>query len=524
MWLILTLWPMALLFAQNPKTDSLTLLLKTATHDTSRCNLLSVIIETETDEKIWAVYSQQLKTIAEKHLKSNNEPFRSFYLNHYALTLRCLGQMAALKGNDSVLNYYTSSLDNFKKAGNLKSAALLCNMICEHYYQKNNTLKAIEYSLKELQIREKIGSKKEISETLHNISTIYHNQGDVSRALEYSHRALKIREEMGDKKGISKSLNNLAIMYFNQGDTDKALEYHMKSLKLREELSDKQGVHQSLNNIGVLYNKLGYIDKALYYYQKALKIREELDDQLGIAESMHNIGVILKKQGNIDGALNLFKKSLKIRKEMQDSWGISGSLNNLAKTYFTLGITQKNSARKKRNYSLALAYGDSCFAAAKELGYPEHLRNAEEILSQIDSANGNFKGAFTHYKNFIIYRDSIVNEQTRKAGIKNQLKYEFDKKEAILKEQQEKERAISLEKSRFQQIVILSVAIGLFLVIAFAVYIFRSLNITRKQKIVIEEKQKEILDSIHYAQRIQRSLLPNESYIHKKINYLQTNR
>lgn len=38
------------------------------------------------------------------------------------------------------------------------------------------------------------------------------------------------------------------------------------------------------------------------------------------------------------------------------------------------------------------------------------------------------------------------------------------------------------------------------------------------QKRVIEEKQKEILDSIHYAKRIQRSLLPSESYLERKIN------
>lgn len=32
-----------------------------------------------------------------------------------------------------------------------------------------------------------------------------------------------------------------------------------------------------------------------------------------------------------------------------------------------------------------------------------------------------------------------------------------------------------------------------------------------------EEKQKEILDSIHYAKRIQQSLLPNEKYISKNL-------
>ena len=35
-----------------------------------------------------------------------------------------------------------------------------------------------------------------------------------------------------------------------------------------------------------------------------------------------------------------------------------------------------------------------------------------------------------------------------------------------------------------------------------------------------EEKQKEILDSIRYAKRIQHSLLPNEKYISKSLDKL----
>ncbi|MGZ3901996.1 MAG: hypothetical protein ACXVDC_16840, partial [Bacteroidia bacterium] len=99
-------------------------------------------------------------------------------------------------------------------------------------------------------------------------------------------------------------------------------------------------------------------------------------------------------------------------------------------------------------------------------------------------------------------------------------KYEFDKKEAVLKKQQEKEHAVAEEKSCIQKIIIGSVIVGLLFVIIFAAYVYRSLKTTRGQKHVIEEKQKEILDSIRYAKRIQRSLLPRESYISKSLERL----
>ena len=37
---------------------------------------------------------------------------------------------------------------------------------------------------------------------------------------------------------------------------------------------------------------------------------------------------------------------------------------------------------------------------------------------------------------------------------------------------------------------------------------------------LVEEKQREILDSIHYAKRIQMALMPNENYISKKMKKL----
>ena len=45
-------------------------------------------------------------------------------------------------------------------------------------------------------------------------------------------------------------------------------------------------------------------------------------------------------------------------------------------------------------------------------------------------------------------------------------------------------------------------------------------NIIEHQKAVVEEKQKEIIDSIHYAKRIQQALLTSERYIQKTISRL----
>ena len=75
---------------------------------------------------------------------------------------------------------------------------------------------------------------------------------------------------------------------------------------------------------------------------------------------------------------------------------------------------------------------------------------------------------------------------------------------------------------------------GLLLVIGFSVFVFNRFRITQRQKKIIEEqkvlvdnayeslheKNKEVMDSIYYARRIQRALLTSEKYIERSLNKL----
>ncbi|MBA2610511.1 MAG: tetratricopeptide repeat protein [Bacteroidetes bacterium] len=340
---------------------------------------------------------------------------------------------------------------------------------------------------------------------INNVAYQYTNLGNISKGLAYYDKGLKIQQQINDKYGMARSFNDIGYIYNEQGDLNNALIYYTKALKIREAINDTQGVAQSFINIGTNYLDQNNKAKALECFLKSLKLHETIGDKLGIAHSLNNLGLIYKKNDRAK-ALDCYTKSLKILYEIGSVEGILNCYNNLGAIYFN-----------EKKFSMAFAYCDSSLILSKRLGLPDNIKNAERALYKIDSAINNTKGAFEHYKLYILYRDSINNEDTRKASIKSQLKYEFEKKEAVIKEQQEKERVVAEEKNRFQKIIIASVLAGLILVIVFALFVFRSLKITRHQKIIIEEKHKEILDSIHYAKRIQTSLLPTEKYIDKNL-------
>lgn len=457
--------------AQNRVSDSLIKKLNEAEHDTIKLKTLVQLSNIcESGEII--KYCKPAIELADRLLHSEDKP---------ELRVKILKRKAQALAN---LGYYYNSKGDFHEA--------------------------LNYINQSLKIQEEIGDKNSMSSSYNNLGFMYSNQGNIPTALEYYGKSLKLNLETGNKTGAASALSNTGMIYLGQGDTKAALSYLNRSLKLFEELKAKKNIAGIFNNLGLLYNKQKNNTKSFEYFNKSLKIQEEINDQQGIANSINNIASIYRYNGELDKAQDYYKRSLKIQKQIDDKIGLSNTFNNIASAYF-----------KQEKLDLADAYCDSANVLAKKIGLPEMIRNSERLFFRIDSAKGNFKQAFEHYKLYITYRDQVNNEQNRRASIKSQLKNDFDKKEAVIREQQEKERLLTKEKERFHLIIIVSVVIGLILVIGFAIFILRSLQLTRKQKLIIEAKQKEILDSIHYAKRIQLSLLPTDSYIHNSISRLK---
>ena len=105
--------------------------------------------------------------------------------------------------------------------------------------------------------------------------------------------------------------------------------------------------------------------------------------------------------------------------------------------------------------------------------------------------------------------------------------FEVEKKETELKLKAEAREAVSAEEKKKQQIIIYGVIGMLLIVFTFSVFLFRRFKITQRQKQIIEhqkeivdEKQKGILDSIHYAKRIQQALMTHEVYIDRVLRKL----
>jgi len=506
-FLLFAVFSKTLLVSQDHYLDSLTAALKTAKHDTTRCNLLINIAEYQygTNPDTVVPLSEKTIQLADRNLSKSNNAERKAFLKAKGVSLNNIAAIKADKGNlNSAIDYYLASLkvhtDNQYKPG--------------------------------------------ISDALNNLGIVYDNLGDASGALEYFHKALKIQEELHLIAGLALTLNNIAFIYAVQNEPAKALEYNNRSLKYRIDINDKEGITQSLNNIASIYEKFGVPgcnkDKetcmneglilALSNYKKCLEIQTEIGDKRGMAYSLNNIASVYRKFGDPDFkgtaeekkanglklSMEYLKKSLSVHEEIKNNVGIAYGSNNLAQVY--IQMNKLNDAFVYSNKSLQLG---------KQFGYPEIIQRSAATLKKIYMMQNKFKDAFAMYELEMQMKDSSNSLSNQKALITQNTKYEYEKKAAadsIRVYEEKKVINAQLKQEKTQRFALYG---GIVLVGLFGAFMFNRFKVTKKQndliqiqkaelqvqKELVEEHQKETLDSIHYAKRIQTALIANSDFL-----------
>jgi tetratricopeptide (TPR) repeat protein len=492
---ILILFLSLCLSAQNPVADSLKLLLKNHLHDTSRCIIYSRLIAAENNETVWKNYNRELLHICKKNLGKSDAVNAEVpkYKKFYAAALNNIAMLNIRQGEAR------EAFRNYKEC---------------------------------LRVLTDLGDQKGISTCLNNMARVYQEQGDLNQALEYYIKSLQLKEELGDSSGIAIGLNNLGQIYLSQSDHGKALDYFHRSLKIMLVLGNKKTIAACYNNMAQLYQKEKDFDRALEYYTKSLKLKEEIDDKAGIARAFNNIGTVYRMKGENPSALNYFEKGLQMQQVIKDKQGMAFVLTNLGNIYSKMG----NSAK-------AIELCEKSLAISMEIGFPDNIRSASGELFRLYKLAGRYELSLKNYELHIKMRDSINNESTRKASIRSQLKYEYEKqsaadsvahaKENEIKSAELSRQAAEIKAKKNQQYALFG---GLFLVVLCSIFMFNRFKVTQKQKVLIEhqkeiveeqkklveEKQKEVLDSIKYAKRIQLAQIPTEKRVAAMLNKMQS--
>ncbi|MCE3280556.1 MAG: protein serine/threonine phosphatase [Bacteroidetes bacterium] len=454
--------------AQSNKLDSLFHSLREASSDTSRINILSEIAGNYlqlNDFDSTRLYADKIASIS-KNISSDKGKARAFEI---------YGMINDNQSDfDEAIKNFKLSLELYEKERDTYRIAILNQGIANAYYSKGANDKALKYYMESLKVREQRGDSSGVASSYMGISNVYSMMHRYDLAIKYAKEALRLKEKYKETKVVSWLLNNVGSCYLESGDTVSAVPYFLRSIEIKKELNDNYGLATTYKNIAMIHMKRREFARSLEYYRLAMNMRYAInpDDDYEMSTCLDDIGSVYMEMGNYDSAQYYVGKAI--------------SLGEKVKSYELLRLPYYN-------------------------------------MAQLLNKKGRYQEAFDFMMKHLIAKDSTLSSET------NQLMHEM----AAKYDNEKKEREIAMQKleiSDQKKSKMLFIAIAGFAVILTVVVLRGYLNkkkanflleekntLIELQKAIVEEKNKDITDSIHYAQRIQKAILPSREHLQRML-------
>lgn len=385
----------------------------------------------------------------------------------------------------------------------------------------NDFQKAIDYCYKAILLAKKINYEKGLSKTYNTIATIYTDLGVSDEAVKYHELSLNISKKLNYKSGIASTYANIGIIYANQDNDNVAKRYFMQSNQMFKELDNKDAIVKTYLALNQVYQNLNMLDSSDYYLNEGFKITKQL------SESRHLTAYLYLQKAEVSIKLKKFSDAMRYVKEGEKLFEQINSSYDKIVIYQTYG----DIFMEQGKYSQAIEYYNKCIEKYSKNSPVAQTANVFEKLAICYNKTGDYKKAFENQINFQGMKDSIISEQNKNQLIAMESKFKSEKTQLELENLKNLNQLQSAEIQK-QNIQKIALGIGLLLMLALAFFIFRSYNQKKKaneliisqkqevekQKVIVEEKNKEILDSIAYAKRLQDAILPPSEVIKSTFN------
>ncbi|WP_317896778.1 SpoIIE family protein phosphatase [Aurantibacillus circumpalustris] len=509
------------IFGQNRTMDSLNFLLNRTSSDSSRLNLYLKLCESCNIEENLK-YATPALDIVNRLLSQANVPSeQQKYLRKKLEVYLYFKVYYNSKSNLTKLQEYNQiCLQINYKLKDKEGVKGVIDDIVECYITQKNITKAMEILMQRLKKQEIVGDKKEEANTLKKIATVYARIRNTKKSLSYNLKALKILEEINDKESTPWILFNIGINYADLKDYNQALTYCLKGYNQLQNILEGRQKVKLLYHISYCYSKVGKYPEAREYKFLALEIGKNLQDTIIMGQVISGIGDIYLDENNLDKALEYHLEGLKLMVHIRAKNALVGTLLAIGEIYL-----------KQNRIDLSLKYNLMAEdIASKRLDIYNERAISKRLYEAYAVKGDKYKTTEYHLKYYIL-NDSILKHENSQELLFREMNYENDRNESRLLEQQRKKDELSKAEKEKQKTIIYIIGFGLFFVIILSLFIFRSYKQKQKankelsiknatiasQKHLVEEKQKEITDSITYAKRLQEAILPPKEFVNKHV-------
>ncbi|MES2763677.1 MAG: SpoIIE family protein phosphatase [Bacteroidota bacterium] len=399
-------------------------------------------------------------------------------------------KVIANSSNDSVISSAYLDLANITSINNPKRALMYVNKSIAYFTKFSNSFQYLRYQKKAM---------------------IFRMMGELDSSIYYNNLVYSNALKNNVQKQLCEAYAEYGLLSISQNNFQKAIEYFQKQLVLAKKNNFKDQFAGVYNNIGIAYGNKGDWEMAKEYFSKSLKDDLKNNKIMSLGNDYNNLGIVYIFNHQLDSAKKYVLLGLEYRYKTHDSISIGGSLNNLALLEMEAG-----------NYKSALVFADSAFRIASKVSYKKIEAEIYDSYDQIYSKMGNYKMAYSYLK-----KKNELNAFFEKEKFTNDIQQLESDIQLEQKQSQLLEKDLKLERTEKQKqkqlAIIIGAAIMIIALIIFLYYFFKNNKtlstqntIISEQKHLIEEKHKDITDSITYAHRIQSSLIPTQQELNKQ--------
>jgi serine phosphatase RsbU (regulator of sigma subunit) len=258
----------------------------------------------------------------------------------------------------------------------------------------------------------------------------------------------------------------LGVFYFDTSDLDASYNHYAIARASFEAGNYIYGRARAMNGMASVLIRQNNAASAIPLLDEASGVYADLSHYTGLSRSLNDLGLVARMQCRFDEALAYFDSSIRLREDIDHIQGLITSHTEKAETFLQ---TQK--------FDEALSSLAAALANCQKTTAQQKESRIHRLYYEVLKAKGNTAGALTHFEEFFRLRTLIMSDEATNRI--RRLRSNFEKESA--------EKQAEIERLRHVEL--------------------------RKAYQVIEQKNKDIRDSINYAKRIQNAIMPNPENI-----------
>lgn len=388
--------------------------------------------------------------------------------------------------------------------------------------EATNPKKAIDLYKKTYVLSLQHNDKQNAYKSLLYTGIVYSNMGKYDSARYYYDQTIQYSKKTKILIGEAKGYANMANIFQFKGDYPNAIKNYIASIRMFEKAKDSAPISQSYQNLSAVYTEIKNKKLEFFYLKKAEQFLPKTK-KIQLALLYGDIGLGYIRYNNFKESLKNFKKAeaIAVKEDNKELWFYV--LRNFGEYYrireeypkaipyyekafqladSSVDIIRKNDLiyivsglyLKQGNYLKALHLANQSLELSRQIGSGELEQKTLKRLSEIHNKLNQSQKAYNYLEESYRLMDTVFSQNHLKETTLLQTKFENEKKDKSIAEQQVKinKQELDLIKSQKEKQLYFIASLGLIMLIFGIWYFFQQRQNIKNKEILTLQQQQEI--------------------------------